>query len=88
MVVQEVQRQGTSAEKLVLDWLRAEFRPQPAVANSAGSLADFLGDHLGILSSSEFVTGGASISENCGGKFANALVEKRLDNRSVVDVMS
>lgn len=58
-------RQGTTPELLALDCLRQQYVPAMPEPNSAtGSLADLLADHIGKLSSSEFVPGGAQMSQH------------------------
>jgi len=42
-----------------------------------GSLADYLADHIGVISSSEYVPGGAQMSKDCGKKFAEGMLKKR-----------
>ena len=76
-LARQARKQGTSPEDLVLTALRQRFAPQSARVDSADSLADFLAGHLGVLSSSEFVAGGANMSDNCGSKFPDGLTEKR-----------
>jgi len=73
-------RKGTTPEMLALDILREQFVSSPeskTPVEDQGTLADYLVDHIGILSSSEYVSGGARMSENCGKKFATGLVKKR-----------
>ena len=72
---------GTTPEILALEVLRERFvawRAQEAPEDSSRSLADFLDGHIGVLKSSEHVPGGARMSEDGGRKFAEALLEKRL----------
>ena len=52
-----------------------------AESEEAQTLADFLSDYIGILSSSEFVNGGAHMSENSGKKFTEGLLKKREEGR-------
>ena len=74
--------QGAPAELLALDCLRERFvSTATSSENNCGSLADFLADHIGVLSSSEIVPGGAQMSENSGSKFARGLQEKRANGR-------
>ncbi len=42
-----------------------------------GTLADFLQGHIGILHSSEYILGGARMSEDSGKKFAEGLLKQR-----------
>lgn len=73
-------QQGTTPELLALDCLRTRFLSPARSARppvGQGSLADYLADHLGVLSSAEHVPGGAAMSEDCGKKFAAGLLQKR-----------
>ena len=80
---EQARKQGTSPENLALDSLRERFLlSAPQVAGEGqGSLTDFLANHIGVLSSSEHVPGGARMSENSGNKFAKGLVKKRREGR-------
>lgn len=77
-------RQGTTPELLALDCLRERFLPAGAPetpTDGQGTLADFLGNHIGVLSSSEHVPGGAQMATDSGKKFAAGLVQKRRQGR-------
>lgn len=77
-------KQGTSLEVLALHALRERFVSSVATraaADKQGTLFDYLADHLGVLSSSEYISGGARMSENCGKKFATGLLKKRQEGR-------
>lgn len=80
VLAEQAHKYGTTPELLALDALRERFvysaAAEPAVEEQE-TLADFLAAHLGVLSSSEYVPGGARMSENCGKKFAAGLVKKR-----------
>src|SRR5262245_61069644 len=79
-LIEEARKRGTTPELLALDCLRARFLPpsQPRdPAAEQGSLADFLADHIGVLSSSEHVPGGARLSEEPGKKFAEGLLNSK-----------
>lgn len=81
---EEALKQGTTPELLALDTLRKRFVPSTAEDVSAeeqGTLADFLKDHIGVLSSSEYVPGGAAMSEESGKKFTAGLIRKRQQGR-------
>ena len=80
---EQARKQGTSPENLALDSLRERFLlSAPQVAGEGqGSLADFLANHIGVLSSSEHVPGGARMSEKSGDKFVKGLVKKRREGR-------
>jgi hypothetical protein len=65
-LAEEARKQGTTPEVLALDCLRERFVPAAAPAPPAEgpqTLADFLAGHIGVLSSSEHVPGGAGLSE-------------------------
>ncbi|MDQ2733259.1 MAG: hypothetical protein M3Y56_16540 [Armatimonadota bacterium] len=77
-VVERAHQQGTTPERLVLDELRLRFSPVPPPPSEKGSLADFLGDFIGCIHSSEFVPGGAQMSTDSGKKFAAGMVKKNI----------
>jgi hypothetical protein len=80
----EARRLGRSPEQLALDSLRERFLSAESgrsPAEKQDTLADFLRGHLGILHSSEYVPGGARLSEDSGRKFAAGLVAQRQQNR-------
>lgn len=74
---QQARKEGKAPEEVAVEAPRERFAPAPAPVGSPATLADFLADHIGVLSSREFVSGGARISENTGAKFTEFLVEKR-----------
>ncbi|MFN8474727.1 MAG: hypothetical protein U0822_21225 [Anaerolineae bacterium] len=78
-LAQEAQRRGTTVETLALDYLRERFVSSGPVeeAGDGETLADFLGDYVGSLASSEFVAGGAQMSVEPGRRFASGMVAKR-----------
>lgn len=83
-LTEAAERQGTTPERLALDCLRERFVTQkeiPSLEGERASLADFLADHIGVLSSSEHVPGGARMSEDTGRKFAAGLLAKRQQKR-------
>lgn len=65
--IDEVARsQGTTVESLAAEVLRERFTPAdgaPVGENGAGTLADLLAEHIGVLDSGELVPGGARMSE-------------------------
>lgn len=71
--------QGTTPELLALETLRRHVLPtQAGIQSPAGeTMADFLKGFIGIVNSGEVVPGGARMSEDCGRKFAEGLLEKR-----------
>lgn len=75
----EARRRGTTPDLLVNEYLRERFVPGSVQTsgNGAKNLADFLADHIGVLSSSENTPGGACMSEDTGKKFTSILVEQR-----------
>ena len=80
-LTEQAQKRGKAPEDLAVEALRERFVPCAAPVESAQTLADFLADHVGILSSGEIVTGGAGMSQNGGKKFADALKERREQGR-------
>lgn len=77
---EQAREQGTTPEQLALESLRRQFvaptesKPDPTFE---GSLADFLGDLIGSIQSSEHVPGGAQMSQSTGKSFAQGLMKKR-----------
>ncbi len=74
----EARDRGTTPESLALESLRERFVAAPSSESPAEgeTLADFLRDHIGVLHSSEHVSGGARMSESCGEKLTAGLLEK------------
>lgn len=83
-LIEEARRLGTTPELLVLDSLRDRFLSSPveSMETLGETLADRLGDLVGILHSSEFVPGGARLSEDTGEKFAAELMKQHRRDRS------
>lgn len=82
-LIEQAGRLGTSAEALAIQALRERYAApadgeQPA---SQESLADFLGDSIGCISSDEFVPGGARMSDDASNKFTEGLLERRKQGR-------
>jgi hypothetical protein len=80
----EARKLGLTPEQLALDSLRARFlSPERERVPTAepGTLADFLCGHVGVLHSSEYVPGGARLSEDSGRKFAARLLAQRQQRR-------
>ena len=76
----EAERQGTTPELLALNVLRERFvSPHENGANerTAGNLAEFLAGHIGVLSSGDYVAGGANMSTDCGKNFPAGLSSSR-----------
>lgn len=83
-LINEANKQGTTPEMLALDCLRKRFVLSQIVEpqeDEERSLTDFLRDHIGVISSSEHIPGGAHLSENCGQKFTAELIKKRQQGR-------
>ncbi|MGH2588897.1 MAG: hypothetical protein ACRDJE_28570, partial [Dehalococcoidia bacterium] len=77
-------RLGTTPEMLVIESLQERFgvpSPEETVEAPNGTLADALRDVIGVLHSSEFVPGGARLSENTGEKYAAELLKRRRQAR-------
>ena len=84
VLVEEARRLGTTPELLAVDSLRERFMLSGTEESSIpgqGTLADFLQDHIGVLHSSEFIAGGARMSEESGKKFAAGMLKKRQQGR-------
>jgi hypothetical protein len=83
-LAEAAQRQGTTPEMLAQEFLRERLMPArepvPEPVGS-GTLADSLADFIGVLSSSEFVEGGAQLSERTGERFAAGLAARREQGR-------
>jgi len=79
-LVEHAKSQGLTPEKVVLnvlkEWLISWLKTN-TTAQGKGTLADYLEDHIGVLSSSEYIPGGARMSEDCGKKFSSGLVKKQ-----------
>ena len=83
-LIQHAQKKGTTPERLALESLREWFvSPGEDVhgEEDAATLADFLAEHIGALSTSEHVPGGAQMSQESGKRFAAGMVEKRRQER-------
>lgn len=79
-LTEEAQTQGTTPEILALTYLKERLvLPETAEAPTEEyeTLADFLAGYIGVLSSSEYVPGGARMSETIKEEFVKGLVEKR-----------
>ena len=72
-LVKKAQYLGTTPELLALDLLRQQLLgdSQNGSQEATDTLADFLGPHVGVLS-----TGGAQLSQQSGRKFAEGLLNK------------
>ena len=75
------QQVGMTPELLALESLRERFATEAddtaGVNENRRTLADLLNGYVGVLHSSEQVTGGAAMSEETGKKFTAGLLKKR-----------
>ncbi len=84
VLTEQARKQGTTPERIARDYLRERLLPSVTTESTTkeqGTLADFLVDYIGVISSSEHVPGGARMSENSGRKFTAGLVKKRQEGR-------
>ncbi len=80
VVSEHAEKQGTSPELYLLGELRQRYLPElPAqeLPQDGETMADFFKGYAGTIRSSEFVPGGANLSQDTGKKFAQLMVEKR-----------
>lgn len=80
----EASKLGRTPEQVALDSLRERFLSPESTLSSGeqqATLADFLQGHLGVLHSSEHISGGARLSEESGRKFTAALLTQRQQQR-------
>jgi len=83
-LVEQAMKIGSSPEALALETLRERFAPMHGREDNStaqATLAEFLGDQLGALSSDEYVAGGARMSEDTGKRFAAGMLEKQRQGR-------
>ncbi len=82
-VAQQARRQGTTTELLALDVLRRSFPPTDETPEGriGTSLFDLLKDHIGVIHSSEHVSGGAQMATDSGRKFAEGMARKRREGK-------
>lgn len=87
------QQRGLTPEELAREILRDELdalKGADSVTNGADddaqepedraaepTLYELLVEHIGVINSSEYVPGGAHLSQDCGRKFAEGMLEKR-----------
>ena len=75
---EQASQKGMTPEQLALDGLRKLFVFSTKRANGPSpSLADFLNGYIGVIHSSEYIEGGAQMSEDTGKKFAELIMQKR-----------
>jgi hypothetical protein len=83
-LIEKANQLGKPPEMLALEALRKQFaRLEKADPDhkEAETLAERLAAHIGVLSSSEYVEGGAQMSKDCGKKFAEGMLRKREEKR-------
>lgn len=73
-LAEEARKKGTTPELLAVDCLRKLFVPPPTEGKPAEkeTLFDFLSGYTGTVSGTT-----EALSENCGQRFAQGLVEKQ-----------
>ena len=82
-VTERAKRQGTTPELWTLErlhqvlHLEGTLEHTPELAAEGGSMLDFFAGYVGVLHSSEFVPGGAQMSQDTGRKFAEGMLTKR-----------
>jgi hypothetical protein len=75
------EKQGTTIELLALSAIREKIARIKNRKRKVKTLADRLAPYIGVISSSEFVPGGANMSVDSGKAFAQGLLEKRKQGR-------
>lgn len=50
---------------------------EPEDELAEGALYDLFAERIGVINSSEYVPGGANMSQDCGRKFAEGMLEKK-----------
>lgn len=74
---EEAQSLGVAPEELALEILEQGLaRRETVCAEGPRNLADYLEEYIGAIDSSEYVPGGARMSEATGKKFAAGLLTK------------
>jgi len=73
-LAEEARKKGTTPELLAVDCLRKLFTPLPEVGKptEGETLFDFLSGYVGTVNGTT-----EALSENCGQRFAQGLVEKQ-----------
>jgi len=76
-------QEGTTPDELADVYLRERLltRKYDGSATAPRTLAERLAGYVGVLNSSDYVPGGARLSENSGDQFTDLLLEKRRDGR-------
>jgi len=87
VVTERAKQQGTTPELWTLERLTQSLQDESIAesvheANSEdGSMLDFFEGYIGVLDSSEFVAGGAQMSQDTGRKFAEGMLKKRQEGK-------
>ncbi len=87
VATERAKRQGTTPELWTLDRLSQSLQaelavePVPEPISEDGTMLDFFAGYVGVLNSSEFVPGGAQMSQNTGRKFAEGMLRKRQEGK-------
>ena len=79
VITEKAELQGTTPELLTLESLNQMYASPVSETNSIGgaTLADYLGDFVGCIHSSENIPGGAQMSTDSSKKFAEGMSKKR-----------
>ena len=79
----QAHQRGITPEQLALASLRKAFvtTAAPSISAPQESLADFLGNFIGALDSSEHISGNTKLSEDSGSQFAKLMIKKREEGR-------
>ncbi len=83
-LVEQAEQMGISPQALALESLRRQFAVTShtdSTPATAWSLADFLGDAIGIVDSGDLIPGGGGMSVSADDLFTQGLVEKREKGR-------
>ena len=76
-LIDEARRRGTSPELLALDELRRRFAPDSTTAETTTTtLFEYLSSFIGAIDGTT-----EPLSENCGSRFAEGMVEKQRQGR-------
>ncbi len=84
---ERAKQQGTTPELWTLDQLNQLLEIATIVETTSESslegqtMADFFKGYVGVISSSEFVPGGAQMSQDTGRKFTEGMIKKRHEGK-------
>lgn len=87
VVTERAKQQGTTPELWTLDRLQQSLQAEavvedaPTPVSEGGSMLDFFEGYAGVLNSSEFIPGGAQMSQNTGRKFAEGMLKKKQEGK-------